>query len=700
MCTDSTKCQDESGSGSPPLSIGFGGAALSLHNLIRPHDGRNRPHYGLTYTYLPTRNNISMEQPLPPYAEAVKFQIRRKPIGAGGGDVKGQQSSSSITTTKAQAEALEQQIIAAQNIQTADLTPNISLQTLSLPTGKNNITDAGLVASPDAISCASTTTAPNTTLSPAGDAEKSQSEDWKTIAASHAQKALGDAKHFLGGLIARPSVSTKHYSILRHSHGIVFYQGSNTFLAISIFSDEPLPVDRTIWMQCKGWSGKTGMRAKALFGLNDSWHNVTPSIAIHPDQVTSGDERAWQRDIKRFKKKAANSNHEGHQLRQTAIIRIPVEATDGYYQFILCRGESKRKSLCTSPVFRVVSASSDPSSLRGASLSTLPLELGAWAGSMYARTAASTVVAPLTSRIQSGTQKVMPSVKTQTAVQKAYSNSGLSDRVNSNVVDASARYDKAKGLEYAHLDANGFDIEAGPVEPYPVTFNAKTDVQAKPPITDTTGVPKLPLIGVPSHISQRLHGHYFAWCKMYAGEIDGKEKSSPAWQQCIISASTAVLQGTVTNVRSYSAFKVNCSIRFVEEVDTPPITPMQIRIMGFIRPEAPLASTIPNEYNAETEDRMVLDAYDLEFTQSALDHPAWYPDASPAFSTQRSGDSINGKDSLPRSFMDKSKDSYTNARLTGQRMVGQIPFHRIGIRIQTDEVKDKNVVVNGFYIPR
>lgn len=640
-----------------------------------------------------------MQQPPPPYAEAVKFQIRRKPIGTGGSDVKGQGSAPSITTTKAQAEALEQQILSAQNIQADKLTPNISLQTSSLPTGKHNITDAGFVASPDAISSASTTTTPNTTLSPVGEVEKSQSVDWKTIAASHAQKALGDAKHFLGGLIARPSVSTKHYSIVRHSHGIVFYQGSNTFLAISIFADEPLPVDRTIWMQCKGWTGKTGMRAKALFGLNDSWLNVTPSVAIHPDQVTSGDERAWQRDIKRFNKKAANSNHAHHLLRQTAIIRIPVEATDGYYQFILCQGESKRKSLCTSPVFRVVSASSDPSSLRGASLSTMPLELGAWAGSMYARTVASTVVFSVTSRIQSATQNVMPSTKTQTAIQTAYSTSGVSDRVNSNLDDAGARYNEARGLGYARLDGNAFDIEAGPVAPYPVTFNAKTDVHAKPPMTDTTGMQKLPLVGVPLRISQRLHGNYFAWCKMYAGASDGKEKGAPAWQQCIISASTAVLQETVTNVRSQSAFKVNCAIRFVDEIDTPPTTPMQIRIMGFVRPEIP-SLTVANDYNTETEDQMILDAYDLELTQSTLDHPAWHPDASPASSNQRPGDSPGGKDHSSRSFMDKSKDGYTNARLTGQRMVGQIPFHRIGIRMQTEEFKDKNIAVNGFYIPR
>jgi len=222
---------------------------------------------------------------------------------------------------------------------------------------------------------------------------------WKKAASGHAQKAFQEARHFMGGLVAHPSVSNKHYSILRHSHGVVFYQGSNTSLAISIFVDEPLPKDRTIWMQCKGWSGKTGMRAKALFGLNDSWINVTPGLAIQPDQVNASDERAWQRDIKRFRKKASG-NVQRHILRETAIIRVPVEAEDGYYQFVLCRGDQKRKPLCTSPVFRLISTSSDPSTLRGASLSTLPVELGLWVGGLYAQTTASNAISPVTTQIQ------------------------------------------------------------------------------------------------------------------------------------------------------------------------------------------------------------------------------------------------------------------------------------------------------------
>lgn len=40
---------------------------------------------------------------------------------------------------------------------------------------------------------------------------------------SAVQKAYGEARHFLGGLINHPSESNRHFSILRHSYGIVFY---------------------------------------------------------------------------------------------------------------------------------------------------------------------------------------------------------------------------------------------------------------------------------------------------------------------------------------------------------------------------------------------------------------------------------------------------------------------------------------------
>jgi hypothetical protein len=521
----------------------------------------------------------------------------------------------------------------------------------------------------------------------------------KKSASFYAQKAYQEARHFVGGLIQHPTESTKHFTVLRHSHGVVFYQGSNTFLAISIFADAPLPTNRTLWLQNKGWTGKTGMRAKALFRLNDSWINVTPSVAVQADQVAPNDERAWQRDISRFKKKAPHPIRELHQLRETDIIRIPVEAGDGYFQFVLCQGE-KKKVLCTSPVFRIISTSSSPSSIRGASLSTLPLEVGAWAASLYAQTTVQNVVSPVTSTIQNAVQPLMPSSKAQFAAQTAYSVSGMKDQVSSNIKDANTRYDAVEDTAYQRVQGE-FDMEAGPAAPYPIYFVARAD-PLQSFSASAAALPRMSLGGIPLSILQRLDGHYFGWARTApehrkkSGPVTEKITEPGSWLQSIISVSTRVFEDKVSNVRSQKALESVTSIRFLDEIDLASQSLLDIRILGFIRPIEPAATYTAGDAEALEERRMILEACDASLAQSTLDHPAWGPDPLPALNAEKS---VDGKEEKA-SFLERSKDGYVNARLTGQRMVGRVPLHRVGVRMGTDELKEKIVGVNGFYVLR
>ncbi|EED20761.1 LipA and NB-ARC domain protein [Talaromyces stipitatus ATCC 10500] len=633
--------------------------------------------------------------PPPPYSERetvpVQFQIRRKPISVDklgskkDTTVLGHDGIHTLASSKDEAEHLADPI----------RTPYIPPHTTSPPPIRTVITDGELTASPSSTSGSAIPSQQDTTstslsfVSDTSPATESASGSWKKAAAGHAQKAFQEARHFVGGLIEHPSVSNKHYTILRHSHGVVFYQGSNTFLAISIFVDEPLPKDRTIWMQCKGWSGKTGMKAKALFGLNDSWLNVTPTLAIQPDQVNPNDERAWQRDIKRFRKKASGTPLEHHVLRETAIIRVPVETADGYYQLVLCRGDQKRKVLCTSPVFRVISTSSDPSTLRGASLSTLPIELGLWIGGL-------------------AYQPLMPSGKTQFALQTAYMASGLEDRIDTSIEDAGGRYEQMETEAFSRLGPTDVSIENGPTAPYPVDFVAKIDVQVSTSSYDLNGLPKkINLRSVPERILPRLDGHYFAWCKLLHTtkpntNIGDEKKIEPGqpWLKCIISASSVVFEEWVSNVRSRKALKIITSIKIIEDIDIPPTTQVQIRIMGFIRPPKPTTAPVNHPSGeGEGEQQMVLDICDIELSCSTLDNPTWQPDYIPgSLSSHRSVD--GSEPEKQAGLWDKAKDGYANVRLKGQTMVGQIPFHRVGIRTPTDELKDKNLAVTGFYIQR
>ncbi|KAL1979652.1 hypothetical protein VTN96DRAFT_5397 [Rasamsonia emersonii] len=652
----------------------------------------------------------------PPDHGGKPFQIRRKPVAAAQPAAQQEISGQEVGVVKTSpAELAEKKRPSQEAPSTGALErPDVSLQT-SLPP---RIADGPVYASP---ASASTNTSLTNTPSPAGVSSSSKTESSsgtsQSSAASYVQKAYREARHFVGGLIQHPTESTKHYTILRHSHGIVFYQGSYTFLAVSIFADTPLPADRTLWMQSKGWTGKTGMRARALLGLTDSWINVTPTTPIRPDQVKPSDERAWQRDISRFRKKGPQPMRERHQLRETAIVRIPVEAGDGYFQLVLCQGE-KKKVLCYSPVFRVISTSSDPSSLRGASLSTLPLELGAYIASTYATNTVQSLIAPVTQTVQNVLQPYLPSWKTQQALSTAYSVSGMEDRVGSTIEDANSRLDQVREQAFTRAGGEEVDLEAGPAPPYPIDFVGRVEE----PIQTECFAPRMKVGGVPAHVSQRLYGHYFGWARLLPEQRGAAAAQPGPWQQSVISATSAVAEATAPNVRSDQAFKTKVSIRFIDDVDVEiqPRSRIEVRVMGFVRsPQASSASPSPSPSGstsslqkgiaktgagddaaaaAAAEERMLLEAYDASLAQSTLDHPAWAPDAPVARKNEK--DSERVADSEKQGILDRTKDRYAQALISGQRAIDRVPLHKLGVRMGTHELKDKMVPVSGFYIPR
>ncbi|QPH02787.1 hypothetical protein C2857_007004 [Epichloe festucae Fl1] len=203
--------------------------------------------------------------------------------------------------------------------------------------------------------------------------------------------ALEEAQFVAGGLVGRSAESTKHYTIIRHSHALVWYRGPGTSVSITILADEPVPANRTVWLQARGYSGNAGMSLEALAGSRDKWIDVTPASEAEASHLPGAEERGIQRDMRRFAREAASlsssssSSSSGragggsggrHVPRETHLVRIPASAGDGYFRLLLCGGDDPRKTLCGSPVFRVASTSADMSVVRGASLGTMPLELG------------------------------------------------------------------------------------------------------------------------------------------------------------------------------------------------------------------------------------------------------------------------------------------------------------------------------------
>lgn len=499
---------------------------------------------------------------------------------------------------------------------------------------------------------------------------------------SAVQKAYGEACHFLGGLINHPTESSKHFTILRHSHGIVFYRGSTTSVTVSIFSDAPLPSDRTLWLQSKGYTGKTGMKAKALFRLHGDWVNVTPSVALHADQVDPASERAWQRDITKFRKKAPARVRDAHQLRETVMARIPVEAGDGYFQLVLCQ-DVKKKVLCYSPVFRVLSTSADPSSIRGASLSTLPLEFGAMVLSSYAQTVAQTFLSPVASRVQNKVQSYQPSAVKQTAGQTAFSLAGLGDRVGSflNPTGQDDEGTKAQG--------DPGNLDQGPVAPFPMDFKARWEPTAAPPQYELQDWPVINLTKVADTVLERLHGHFICWARFHQSDEKGKPASD--WHQSVLSVLN-VNSSTMARVDMSHITKRTTTLRILEDIPLPPQVKVQVRVLCFIRPEMPPPNAASEKEllearQAAAEAARFADTCDASYAQAVLDHPAWGPNIQRSALESR-------KENM--SLLDRTRGGYAAA----WTRLEKTPLHWIGVRSETAQKMDQQVTVNGFYIVR
>ncbi|KAL1840194.1 hypothetical protein VTJ49DRAFT_724 [Mycothermus thermophilus] len=379
------------------------------------------------------------------------------------------------------------------------------------------------------------------------------------------QSALSDARHFASGLIPHPIESTKHYSILRHSAPLIWYRGPSTSVAITIFSspDHPLPPDRTLWLQSRGFSGDTGMKIKAFFNATDGWLHVTPATQVQPNQVDQDTERGWQRDIAKAAKKLVKEKgpKKAHVPRETHVIRIPEASDDGYFRLILCTGKgtphggptaetsNKCKTLCTSPIFRVASASSDSSVFRGASLTTLPLEMGVFVGSRIATSTVERYVAPVRAPIDAVVDRIRPGFVAATV--GGMVRDGLSERSAERDAERDETFFAAHQAHVARArrqaDPNAvFPIgpDAGPEAPFPIKFQGQV-VRGTGRSEAELGFPTANLSGVPDGVRYRLNGVYFGWACVLPlrakGDATGSRSQptntppqAPNWHKSII----------------------------------------------------------------------------------------------------------------------------------------------------------------------
>lgn len=499
--------------------------------------------------------------------------------------------------------------------------------------------------------------------------------------------AMEDARIFAGGLIRHPFESTKHFTILRHSHGLIYYKGSSTSIAITIFSDQPLPPDRRLWLQMKGWTGKTGMRAKALLRTNGSWINVTPSMKVDASQLPPMDERAWRRDINKFLDKAHKHKQlRKHAVRETAVVRVPFEAVDGYFRVVLTK-EDNRAPMCPSPVFRVASTSMSMSSIKGASLSTLPVELGMKILQYTAKQAASNAVMPLGNTVRQQVSPYLPSFWVQEAASAAYGVTGVQGKVDAanyqfdcnreSLADGSP----AQYIGLARPDIVGSDL--GPDSPFPIRLNGRI-VRGSGNSTALFGIPTSNLASLPDDIVAPLSGTYFGWA-LISPHDKSQEELHSSWKQSIISVAPCPYTApTVAPKKTIKAYLIH---DFSSPVDSDTENPhpqffdskISLVLMGYLRPCIPYSDREAFFYET---------VKDIAITRASLERDEWGP--------ENSLEKINSAKSA-RSISDR----YVDARKYGQRLVDRVPVHKVGIRTPSAGFKDREMFGNGgMYVVR
>lgn len=521
--------------------------------------------------------------------------------------------------------------------------------------------------------------------------------------ASSLQKGYREARHIAGGMIHHPSESTEHYSILRHSHGLVFYKGINTYVAVSTFADTPLPQNRTYWLKAKNWSITAKNKATFRQQTNDLL-NVTPAVAITAEQIDADEERAWERDIAQFEGRTRRGYRSKHILRETVVVRIPTESGDGYFQIVLSAGES-RDAVCVSPAFRVLSVSPNMGGVSGAHWSTLPFEIGAMALSWQARSAlVAAAIVPVKSAAKSKSKPFINSHATEArkATKIAYGATGAADKVGQQIEAFNNRYNQDREAPFSQAFKIDDDYNHGPKQPYPIRFSACCNAPHNEAANWHIILP-IKLDSVAEIVTNKLCGYYFGWCSfpLERPDIGDRIHPSSCWYQAIIIVHPIEIN-KLERVTMAVASQKEVHIQILAGDREQPVngTVAKVEVFGCIRPwDQELESILSEDMRADEElafeTAITNEASDIEVTRSILDHPSWSPE------TVAQKEEEEAAEPKPKVHgVDRLKQEYAAKRLAVQKRIDKVPAHMLGVRMPIDRMKDKSVVMNGYYIKR
>lgn len=472
--------------------------------------------------------------------------------------------------------------------------------------------------------------------------------------------ALDEAQYVAGGLVGRPAESTRHYTIIRHSHVLVWYRGPSTSVTITVLADEPVPASRRLWLQARGYSGHLGMAVKALVGAHGDWLDVTPAREAHAEHMDEVDERGIQRDLGRFAKNASGRAC-AHVPRETHVVRIPAAAADGYYRLVLCPDSDTRTILCGSPVFRIASTSADSAVVRGASLATMPLEVGIKVASTIGQKYAGVVAAVAQNRAAKAAQHVA----VRTAL-RGYRTTELSDAVN----DGWQKSEQERRWDRLCLEPAAAVVgpDAGPEAPFPLSFGGGV-VTAAGQAADEAGHPTVMLKEVPDTITARLAGAFAAWVLLPPAkglhDVNG-------WHEAVVTIAPPHDAPPAVAVRSRVVVHIASDLAGAALYDAR----LEVLLMGFLGPQT--TTQDPSVQAAQL-------ARDVATTRASLGRDNWLPH-----------ETVSRMRTNPTSF----SDALVEAAGRVQEQLERVPLHWVGVRSDSAALRDQAYGKGGLWIAR
>lgn len=313
---------------------------------------------------------------------------------------------------------------------------------------------------------------------------------------------------------------------------------------------------------------------------------------------------------------------------------------------------------------------------------------------VYAHTAARTVAAPATTAtaaIYARADRLAPSRVTKVVAQKVYTASGAQNRIAGIINGTNGPigcFEPTRTIPEI-IQTEPISIDVGPQSPFPLTFKACCVPTQLRLLDSEEQLPRMNLTKVPDWVADQLRGYFFGWARFDAPY--SKASLTGAWCPAILSVrGLDPLQ--VARVNLAQIAKRVVALRVLDDIPLQ-TDKVEVRVLGYLRAEIPppVGSTskqLAEAQAAAAEAAMLADAYDAFVVHETLAHPAWGADYTTLQPKQDS------------SWIDRTQEGLAGLLSRGQKLVEQVPLHKVGVRSAADEIRESQISVNGFYIVR